>query len=551
MSLALPTPNEYQQVLQHPESFLGDPRLKLCKVETDPLGMPKVRSGGFALTYHLQNNGSKWALRCFHKVVTERESRYAAICRFLSSHRSDILIPVEYIQKGILVKDNWYPITIMEWVEGDTLDTYLYKNINNNTLISNLAIEFRRLVDEKSRLQIAHGDLSHLNIIIRNGKMVLIDYDGMYVPELSGRKSIELGNPHFQHPHRNENHFDHRLDRFSEIVLYLTLTSLISRPDLYYSFAKGGEGLLFKRDDFIAPYNSRLLNELENIPNLKSNIRQFRLICQNDINNTPPLADFIQNQPITITSGLAKDTSPIGNNRFIVFNSTHRGKLLENEGEYATVIGQVIEVHKSLTYTQLPYVFLNFGNWREQCFTVVLWSETLDLFQQSGQDPASYEGQWVSVTGLISIYNSSYGTRPQIILDSPTNIEVITYQEAQQRLLGIEANSTAVIEVDSDQSQLLAKSITTEIEYVREQLPKLQPKPPESKPISGSNPVTSSPKETTLTFKSDISDKLNQLYSVPKDKPDKEKTLEKQRQDQKTPKGFLQRGSKALNKFKY
>ena len=62
MSVALPTPYDYQQILQHPRLYLGDSRLKNCEVELDPMGLPRVRSGGFALTYQLKNGNQKWAI---------------------------------------------------------------------------------------------------------------------------------------------------------------------------------------------------------------------------------------------------------------------------------------------------------------------------------------------------------------------------------------------------------------------------------------------------------------------------------------------------------
>ena len=58
---------------------------------------------------------------------------------------------------------------------------------------------------ELSQEQIAHGDLQHANIMVTpDGKLKLVDYDGMCVPALVGAESLEFGTPPYQHPQRNK-----------------------------------------------------------------------------------------------------------------------------------------------------------------------------------------------------------------------------------------------------------------------------------------------------------------------------------------------------------
>lgn len=55
-------------VLQSPAHCLDTPELKFSAVETDLWGLPRVRSGGFALTYKLSNRVQHLAVRCFHRL---------------------------------------------------------------------------------------------------------------------------------------------------------------------------------------------------------------------------------------------------------------------------------------------------------------------------------------------------------------------------------------------------------------------------------------------------------------------------------------------------
>ena len=178
----LPSKNEYQQALQNPGIYLVDPRLKRCIVEKDPFGMPRVRSGGFALTYQLSNGNQKWALRCFHKFVPGRAQRYKVIADYLSRFQPRHFINVEFIPQGIKINGDIFPVTLMDWVSGDTLGTYIYNNYSNRNLIGSLITQFADLAYEINSLEIAHGDLSNANIIISNGKMILV----VSHPEMDG-----------------------------------------------------------------------------------------------------------------------------------------------------------------------------------------------------------------------------------------------------------------------------------------------------------------------------------------------------------------------------
>jgi len=444
--MLLPTVNEFHEAIQNPAIRFKDPRLKTSKVEKHPDGKILVRSGGFALTYRLENAGHRWAVRCFHKMVKDRESRYARICQFISTHQSDILIPVEYKPDELLIQGKRYPVVIMDWVEGDTLSQYLFSNIRSKGLLDKLPIEFVRVVSELERLGIAHGDLSHLNILVRQSKMILIDYDGLFLPEFCGQMGAELGSPNFQHPRRAANDFNARVDRFSEMVIYLSLKGISLAPYLYQNYAAGAEGLLFRRDDFLNPSSSKILKELEQLPGLSTMVAQFRRACLTDVASVPSLKDFLSNQPVVLRQAegpVVLQTELVGPR---VMNAASRGELIECEGEFVTVIGKVESYKDGVTKYDYPFLFLSLGNWRQQCFTIVMWSEVRDLFLKARMHPEEFVGQWVSVTGLLATYvNPNWGARPQIIINSPTDMVRITAEQAKNRLY----NSSKVIQVQS------------------------------------------------------------------------------------------------------
>ena len=431
-----PSFNEYQSALQNPQFCFNSAELKSSTVETDLWGLPRVRSGGFALTYKLTNHHQQLAVRCFHSFVPDRAQRYIAIGSFLRANPSDIFIPIQFNMTGVLVRGNWYPITYMKWVEGDTLEAYIVKNVKKQELIRDLLNEFLRVISEMEKLGVSHGDLSHRNVIVHNGKMILVDYDGMFVPSLDGRKSSEIGNINFQLPNRAVGHFNAKLDRFSAIVIYLALHALSQRPDLLDRYETGGEGLLFSNKDFLNPYQSLLLQELETYPALKTHIHQFRQICTSEIEMVPRLIDFITQQPLDVPRSeipVAKAT------QLPIINANFRSRLLTRLGKNVTVIGKVSEIFRGYSKDGSPHIFLNMGFWRWKCFTIVLWNEALQLFEASGKDPDDYLNQWISVTGMLTAYEH----RPQILINTPSDFQLLESEEEANKLMGVPNYTTA------------------------------------------------------------------------------------------------------------
>ena len=141
------------------------------------------------------------------------------------------------------------------------------------------------------RHSIAHSDLQHGNVLVVNGDLRLIDYDGMYVPGLEGMSSHELGHRNYQHPCRTERDFEHYLDNFSTWVIYLSLLALSVEPNLWSQTRRGDEQLLFSREDFEHPESSRSLLILRRVgdPSIRSLTAVFETFTHLEISQIPPL----------------------------------------------------------------------------------------------------------------------------------------------------------------------------------------------------------------------------------------------------------------------
>ncbi len=453
-----PSATDYQSAVLNPKHVFQDKDLRSATVKTNLWGMPAVSAGGFALTYFFETPvRNKWVVRCFKKEIESRKQRYIEISQFLNKHKEPFFTTAEYIQQGILINGQWYPIVKMTQIEGKTLNGFIESNLGESKKLINLANQFRDLVVRLEQLGIAHGDLQHGNIMISNDQLVLIDYDGMYVPALKGYQSAEAGHRSYQHPLRNAE-FGPDLDRFSAIVIYLGLKATSLNPNLWQKYSNG-DNLLFQSTDFANPFTSPLLQELESLPGLKQHVTNFRLSCKLPLLSIPRLFDFLdgkipQDRAVAINSEDDRSQQP---SPYPIIDATNRPVLLNLVGEVVQVVGKIIDGTYGKAINQTSYCFLNFGDFTQGSMALVMWSEALQLFTQQNKDPKSYIGKWVSVTGRLSSYKAQgRPTQPQIVIELPTQIKILsgkTDAEALMPQLAITPDSIDFGEIKNDEDK--------------------------------------------------------------------------------------------------
>lgn len=260
-----PSARYFTEAIQCPSVCFSHPVLRSTLPAVDRLGMPLVTSGQFAYVYKLKStNGSgDFAVRCFRGYLGDRDQRYRAIQEHLWSSPVAHLSEFSYASEGILVGGNRFPILFMKWIEGPTLDLYIREMLHRRDVLLHLSEEWLRLLNALKASGVAHGDLQHGNIIVEHGQLRLVDHDGIFVPKMAGWNASEVGHQHYQHPQRDAQHFDEKLDRFSSLVIYLSLLALAEKPGLWEEYHD--ENLLFTKTDFADPDSSTLFQKIRDI----------------------------------------------------------------------------------------------------------------------------------------------------------------------------------------------------------------------------------------------------------------------------------------------
>ena len=440
MSGGYPTSDEYNIAVQIPASFT-DRELKAATVKKNNIGYPVALGGGFALTYEMTAGKKRMAVRCFHKQTTGLEAKYSLIGQHLAS-ASGPFVKFEFQPRGIRVNGRPFPLVKMDWADGEPLGSYLETAHEDRVALGGLLAGFRDLSRFLANRRMAHGDLQNGNVLIRPDGLTLIDYDGMYVPGMAAGQGSELGQLHFQHPRRSADDFGPAMDRFSLIVIDISLRALMERPRLFGKHSSG-ENILLSAADYRAPSQSEAFADLRAIPPIATDVDRLAALCAAPLSAVPSLEEFLAGRGVSAAPPFRTSNKPgeassrpilyIG--AYPVIDGADFAAVVGAIGDKVELVARIEEVHKAETKHGQPYVFLNFGHWRENIAKVSIWSTTLRKL--SSPPDHSWQGKWISVTGLVDPVweDKRRGHRHvSITVEGSSQIRAITEAEAKRRL---------------------------------------------------------------------------------------------------------------------
>ncbi len=316
--MLIPSATEYQELIQAPQIAFIDERLTGGKVEKNRRGSPYSAQGANAITFKFKSrDGVIIAVRCFMQKRylesgTDLTDRYTAISQFLRANPRPYFAQFEYEVSGIKYKNEWLPLLVMEWVEGAFLTDYVRTHIRDRQRLAALGEQFRQIVTDLGRIGCAHGDLQHGNILVdAAGTIRLVDYDGMYVPELDGKPAIERGERNYQSPHRTTADFHPMLDRFPAITIYLALVALATAPRLLpLSSDDKMDQLLLREKDLKAPESSKLLRCMSDL-GLDRPVEMLTHLCSlEDTHTIPDLDTFIAETRLSFPTTRRREAPP-------------------------------------------------------------------------------------------------------------------------------------------------------------------------------------------------------------------------------------------------
>ena len=237
----------------------------------DKYGEPYRSSGAFAVVFKMKDEqtGKYYALKCFTEEQEGRAEAYRQIAEELEFVDSPYITSVKYLEKEMFVdsncEDEEFPVLLMDWIEGETMETYIAANYTDTHAMAMLCYRFCKMAAWLRSQSFAHGDIKPDNIMVRpDGTLTLVDYDGMFVPAMKGQKSPTIGTKDFSHPLRTIDDFDETIDDFALASIALSLKAISLDPSLLKSYG-ASDRLLFSAADFLDLSKSKTFAALQGL----------------------------------------------------------------------------------------------------------------------------------------------------------------------------------------------------------------------------------------------------------------------------------------------
>ena len=237
----------------------------------DKYGEPYRSSGAFAVVFKMKDEqtGKCYALKCFTEEQEGRAEAYRKIAEELEFVDSPYITSVKYLEKEIFVDSNCeneeFPVLLMDWIEGETMETYIAANYTDTHAMAMLCYRFCKMAAWLRSQSFAHGDIKPDNIMVRpDGTLTLVDYDGMFVPAMKGLKSPTIGTKDFSHPLRTIDDFDETIDDFALASIALSLKAISLDPSLLQTYG-ASDRLLFSAADYLDLSKSKTFTALQDL----------------------------------------------------------------------------------------------------------------------------------------------------------------------------------------------------------------------------------------------------------------------------------------------
>ena len=268
--------------------------------------------GGFCIVFPYVVPGfhnRQYAVRLWHTEVESLQRRSETISKALKTSSLPYFVPFEYVPEAIMTAKGMQPAIIMDWVDAIPIKKYIANNLSFPDRMDALAKAFLEMAIELHRHRFSHGDLQHGNILVTSkGKLVLVDYDSMYVPGLEDLPDEIKGLGGYQHPSRwNRRTLSYKRDYFSELIIYTSILALARHPGLWIKYRlEDSETMLFTEADFASHGTSDVFRIL----NSDRELRKYSTAVKNAVNRADleqlqPLEDIVNGPEETVVRSLA------------------------------------------------------------------------------------------------------------------------------------------------------------------------------------------------------------------------------------------------------
>ncbi len=338
-------------------------------------GAPYMSVGGFGAVFRYKDkNDNQYGLKVFTRDAPGRAERYQILHDTLQITKFPFMVDFQYVQEGIKVGNSYYPVVAMEWGRGIPINSAISQDLEDDGILQSnreLAGHLFSIVKMFGEWNMGHGDFQEGNLLVRDdNRIVLIDYDGMYVPSLEGKGANEVGLADYQHPERSQKHFGSAIDHFALLSILYQLS--IINPELWNEH-HDDKRLILRQKDYKNPMASSLI--MDGLSSEEDHVRELAVLLSAACQSKNPLELNIINE--------LEDNS-------IIMDWLTLPPASQPDHNYTSIINQVV----SLTDQEMEEFETSGLN--------IAKPETVDNVKiTEGKTRKDSEGSWGFITNLI------------------------------------------------------------------------------------------------------------------------------------------------------
>lgn len=404
---------------------------KSMQIYLNRRGVPYMSVGGFGAVFRFKDKKNhQFALKCFTSHVSGRAERYQALHDTLQITKFPFMVDFQYVQNGIQVGNKSFPVVVMQWGQGIPFNTAIANDLKDDGKLQSaarLAGNLLKVVKTLQEWNMAHGDLQEGNILIGDDdKVTLIDYDGMFIPALEGKKSTEIGLANYQHPKRTNKHFSSTLDDFALLTILYQL-SLITPNNWKLHDDKR---LILSQKDHQNADKSALIQEglKSKEPHVKALAELLKEACKKDPLNINALQK-IESRPEIMKWLKFSAVAPINTNYTSIISEV----VSLTEAEVLSFEQNKIKVgtkDDNKPESKQPNRSLNAGNWG---LSGTIKQSVIDLFFEDEEE--RIEATRSSDRQSTSFFSKMKENLVDLLYEPEDNLPVISQRQTQTPLI--------------------------------------------------------------------------------------------------------------------
>ena len=231
--------------------------------------------GANSVVFKMQdlNTGNYYAIKCYTNVKYSIYNRMQVVMEKLRLVESPYLVKMNIVFNELNINVNdlkdegicYYPVVIMDWVDGVTLDHYHPNSEKSEDDLKQLISSYKSMSSWLLEQNFSHGDISPKNIIVtKDNNTLIIDYDNMVFSDedVASISINKMKDEDFCNPCQTSFKYEDNIDNFSLVSIMISLIFQLESTSKPWKRGRYFYGYFLKKEDYTNIDKSNLFKSI-------------------------------------------------------------------------------------------------------------------------------------------------------------------------------------------------------------------------------------------------------------------------------------------------